>query len=148
MKKKSDTQLYLEGYELDKVKMECKLAERQQWHDLSLSITSQMDGDRVQASSDQDKMAKARNKCMDMEDEILDQVHKLADKQKEITGALDRLTIPIQYKILHMKYIQLKELDEIAEHCRMEYSNVTTTHGRALKNVWEIMKGGKHGKAI
>ena len=139
MKEKSEAQVFLEGFELNMVQMECKLAERQQWHDLSLSITGQMGGERVQASSDQDKMARARDKCMDMEGEILDQVYKLAEKQKEVTGVLDRLQSPIHYKILHMKYIQLKELEEIADKCRMEYTNVTTTHGRALRQVEMLM---------
>ena len=139
MKEKSEAQVFLEGYELDMVKMECKLAERQQWHDLSLSITGQMGGERVQSSGDKDKMAKARDKCVDMEGEILDQVYQLASKQKEVARVLDQLTSPIHYKLLHMKYLQLIELDEIADKCRMEYTNVTTTHGRALKQIEKLL---------
>ena len=68
---KSEAQKFLESYEMDKVKMECKLSERQYWHDLSLTITGQMGGERVQTSGAKDKMAQARDVCMEKETEIL-----------------------------------------------------------------------------
>jgi hypothetical protein len=124
---------------MDMVKMECKLAERQQWHDLALSITGQMGGERVQSSGSKDKMAQAVERCVAMEDEILLQVNKLADTQKEVTGALERLDNPTEYKLLHQRYIQFKQLKTIADIFHASYDWATTTHGRALKSLQKIL---------
>lgn len=116
-----------------------KLIERQQWHDLALSITAHMGGERVQSSGSKSKMADAVERCQDMEGEILAAVEKLiAEKQKRL-AILERLDSPIYYKILHMKYIQYMEFVDIADSLRMDYTNVTTTHGRALNQVQRLM---------
>lgn len=140
MRTKSEAQVFLESYELDKVKVECKLEERQFWHDLSLTITGQMGGERVQSSGAKDKMAQARDVCVDMEGEILSQVKTLAARQKEVTGVLDQLTNPTEYKVLHQKYIQFKDYNVIADNFNSDYTWATTTHGRALKSVESIME--------
>lgn len=139
MRQKSEAQVFLESYEMDKVKMECKLDERQFWYDLSLTITGQMGGERVQSSGAKDKMAQARDVCMEVENDILAQVKTLALKQKEVTGVLDQLTNPTEYKLLHQKYIQFKELKVIADNFKSDYTWATTVHGRALKSVEAIM---------
>lgn len=140
MRTKSEAQVFLESYEMDKVKMECKLAERQFWNDLSLSITGQMGGERVQSSGAKDKMAEARVVCMEKESEILSQVKTLAERQTEVTGVLDQMTNPTEYKLLHQKYIQCKELKVIAENFNSDYTWATTCHGRALKSVEAILE--------
>jgi hypothetical protein len=121
------------------VQIECKLEERQQWIDLALSITGQMDGDRVQTSGAKDKMAQAVERCMTVEEEILSQVNKLADRQKEVTAALERLDNPTFYKLLHERYIQFLELKVIADKHNSSYDWATTTHGRALKSLQDIL---------
>ena len=141
MRVKSEAQAFLESYEMDKVKMECKLEERRFWNDLSLSITGQMGGERVQSSGSKDKMAQARDVCVDMENEILSQVKTLAERQTEVTGVLDQMTNPTEYKLLHQKYIQCKELKVIADNFGSDYTWATTCHGRALKSVEAILKG-------
>ena len=140
MKSKSEAQKFLESYELDKVKMECKLEERQYWHDLSLRITGQMFGDRVQSSGSKDTMAKARDVCKEKENDILSQVQILSDKQTEVTGVLDRLTNPTEYKLLHQRYIQGKQPKVIANNFNSSYDWFTTTHGRAIKSVSMILE--------
>lgn len=139
MRQKSEAQVFLESYELDKVKMECKLEERRFWHDLSLSITGQMGGERVQSTGAKAKMEQARDACMDMEGDILSQVQALAFRQKEVTAVLDQLDNPTEYKLLHQKYIQFKQLKTIADNFGADYTWATTVHGRALKSVEAIL---------
>lgn len=138
---RKEAQSFLESYKGYAVQMECKLEERQQWVDLALSITGQMGGDRVQSSGAKDKMAQAVERCLAVEDEILEQVNKLAAKQKEVTAVLERLAIPNPtfYKLLHQKYIQFLELKVIADKHKSSYDWATTTHGRALKSLQEIL---------
>jgi hypothetical protein len=136
---RKEAQSFLESYKLYAVQIECKLEERQQWIDLALSITGQMGGDRVQTSGAKDKMAQAVERCMAVEEEILSQVNKLAAKQKEVTAALERLDNPTFYKLLHERYIQFLELKVIADKHNSSYDWATTTHGRALKSLQDIL---------
>ena len=146
MKEKSEAQTYLEQYELMTAQVECKLAERQQWSDLAQSITQQMGTERVQSAGAKDKMACAVESCMTAEDEIYSQVVKLIAKQKEVSLTLSRLDNPTEYKLLHQRYIQFKQLKTIADNFHSSYDWATTTHGRALKSLQRILdeKRGEH----
>lgn len=139
MSKKSETQAYLEQVETLDAQMECKLIEKQQWHDLAVSITQQMGGERVQSSGSKDKMADAVTKCLAMEDEIVATVDKLIAKKKEVTQTIEQVKNPTWYKLLHQRYIQHKQLRTIADNFHSSYDWAKTTHGRALKCVQEIL---------
>lgn len=116
-----------------------KLIEQQQWKDIALGITANMDGERVQSSGGKSKMANAVEKCVDMEAEIDSLVDKLIDTKKEVIQAIEQLDSPTEYDVLHRRYIQFLSLQEIADHYRKDYGWATTTHGRALKSLQEIL---------
>jgi hypothetical protein len=115
-----------------------KLIERQQWRDLALGITANMEGERVQSSGSQQKMADAIVKCIDMEAEIDSLVDRFIDKKKEVVQVIEQVDSPIEYDILHRIYIQYMTLQDVADHYGKEYGWATTTHGRALRSVQEI----------
>lgn len=119
-----------------------KLIEQQQWRDIALGITANMDGERVQSSGGKSKMADALNKCVDIEAEIDGLVDKLIDTKKEVILAIEQLDSPTEYDVLHRRYIQFLSLQDIADHYRKDYGWATTTHGRALKSLQEILDGG------
>jgi RNase H-fold protein (predicted Holliday junction resolvase) len=116
-----------------------KLIEQQQWKDIALGITANMDGERVQSSGSKSKMANAVEKCVDMETEIDSLIDKLIDVKKEVIQTIERLDSPTEYDVLHRRYIQFLSLQEIADHYRKDYGWATTTHGRALKSLQEIL---------
>jgi hypothetical protein len=120
-----------------------KLIEKQQWRDLALGITANLEGERVQSSGSKQKMADAITKCIDMEAEIDNLVDRLIDKKKEVIQVIEQLDSPIEYDILHRIYIQYMTLQEVADHYGKEYGWATTTHGRALKGVQRIREGSK-----
>lgn len=120
-----------------------KLIEKQQWKDIALGITSNTEGEKVQSSGSQSKMADAIAKCVDMEAEIDRLVDKLIDTKKEVIQTIEQLDSPTQYNVLHMIYIQDKTLQEVADEYNMSYDWAATTHGRALKNVREIREKTK-----
>lgn len=140
VKKKSAVQVWLESIELIDEKIESKLIEKQQWHDLALSITAAMDGERVQSSGAKDKMGSAVDRCIDAEAEIDSQVALLVREKKKVTETLERLDNPFYYKILHMRYIRYIPFNKIAEQLHKEYTTITTAHGRALKHVQKLRK--------
>ena len=130
---------YLRQVEKLDVRIQNKLIERQQWRDIALGITANVGGERVQASSSQQKMANAIEKCVDMESEIDALVDSLIEVKKDVITTIEQLESPTEYDILHKRYIQFLTLREIADNYNRDYGWVTTTHGRALKNVKNIL---------
>ena len=144
MRGTSKAQLYFERVEMIDSVIECKLIERKQWEELAESITANMDGERVQSSGSKSKMADALNKCIDMEAEIDREVDKLIAKKREAVSVLERLDNPYYYRLLHARYIQYIPLKDIAAQWGIEYTNITSAHGRALDCAERIMDGGKN----
>ena len=107
--------------------------------DIALNITSNMSGEKVQSSGTQSKMADAINKCIDMEEEINSLVDRLIDTKREVVATIEQVESPIEYDVLHKRYIQRMGLQDIADCYGKEYGWATTTHGRALKSVQDIL---------
>ena len=146
MKKKSEAQLYLEQPEKLDIQIRNKLIEKQQWHDIALGITANMEGERVRSSGAKSKMADAVRKCVDTEAEIDSLVDELIDTKKDVIQTIEKLDSPIEYNVLHMRYIQYLSLQEIADHYNRDYGWATTTQGRALKSVRKVMERSKCGR--
>ena len=140
MRKKSEAQIYLEQPERLDIQIKNKLIEKQQWHDIALGITANMEGERVQSTGGKNKMADAIDKCVDMEAEIDRLVDELIDTKKDVIQTIERLDSPTEYNVLHMRYIQYLSLQDIADHYNRDYGWATTTHGRALKSVQVILE--------
>lgn len=115
-----------------------KLAEREQWLNIATGITAKMGGDRVQASGSQQKMADAVDKYIDIEAEIDATVDKLVDTKRDVIGVIEQLNAT-EYDLLHKIYVQYKTFGELAVEYDKSYSWITTVHGRALKNVQNII---------
>lgn len=139
MKIKNEAQRYLEqGEKLDAL-IKNKLIEKQQWRDIALGMTANMEGEKVQSSGSQSKMENAVVKCVDIESEIECLINKLIATKKDIISIIEQVDNPTEYNVLHMKYIQYMTYEEIAERYGKEYGWATTTHGRALKSVQAVL---------
>lgn len=130
---------FLKQVEKLDLRIKNKLIEQQQWKDIALGITANTDGERVQSSGAKSKMADAINRCVDMEAEIDSLIDNLVDLKKEVIQVIEKLDSATEYDVLHRRYIQHQDLQEIADHYGKEYGWATTTHGRALKNVQRIL---------
>jgi hypothetical protein len=102
-----------------------------------------MEGERVQSSGSQQKMADAVGRCVDMEAEIDSLVDKLVDTKKEVVATIEQLESPTEYDVLHRRYIQFQSLQDVADHYKKDYGWATTVHGRALKNVQKLLDNEK-----
>jgi ribosome-associated translation inhibitor RaiA len=134
-----DAKRYLQQVIKLDAQIQNKLIEKAQWMDVALSITAGVGGDRVQSSGVKSKMAEAVDKCVDMEAEINSLVDRLIEAKREVISTIERVENPTEYNVLHMRYIQKMDLLEIADRYDREYSWATTTHGRALKSVQNIL---------
>jgi DNA-directed RNA polymerase specialized sigma24 family protein len=139
MRQKSEAQQFLSQVEKLDAIIRNKLIEQQQWKDIALGITANMEGERVQSSGSQSKMADAINRCVDMEAEIDSIVDSLVEVKREVIATIEKLDSPTEYNVLHLRYIQFLTLQEIADKYGREYGWATTTHGRALAHVQAIL---------
>lgn len=134
-----DAKCFLRQAEKLDARIKNKLIEQQQWRDIALGITANMDGERVQSSGAKSKMAEAVDKCVDMEAEINSLIDELIDIKKEVVAIIEQVENPTEYDVLHKRYIQKMQLQDIADDYGREYGWATTTHGRALKSVQDIL---------
>lgn len=117
-----------------------KLIEKRQWKDLALSITANMDGERVKSSSTTtSKMEEAVINCIMVEEEVAAAVENLITEKKNVVRTIEELHSPTEYRILHMRYIQYISLADIADKLNKDYTWVTTVHGRAMKHLQELL---------
>ena len=134
-----DAGLYLKQVEKIDARIKNKLIEQQQWRDIALCVTANMSGEMVQSSGSQSKMAEAIDKCVDMEAEINALIDELIETKKRVIATIEQVDSPIEYDVLHKKYIQYMTFQEVADHYGKEYGWATTTHGRAKKSVQIIL---------
>lgn len=135
----TDAKSYLQQVEKLDVLITNKLIERQQWKDIALGITASVGGERVQSSGSQQRMADAVIKIVDIEAEIDGLIDAFINTKKMVIETIEKLHSPTEYNILHMRYIQHISLTDIADMLNKEYTWVTTTHGRAVKHVQNIL---------
>ena len=115
-----------------------KIQEVKQWKDIALSSTVSSDGDRVQASGSQQRMADAVGRYVDIEKEINADIDRLVDVKREVIKTIEMLP-EAEYDLLHMIYIQGMDLIAAAESEGKTYTWATTTHGRALSHLQKIL---------
>jgi hypothetical protein len=125
---------YLEEYKKIDAMILNKTIEAEQWEALAQSITANMGGEKVQSSSNQQKMQDYICNKIDIESEI----DVLIAKKKDITDTIALLPMA-DYIILHKEYIQHKPLKTIAIEEGKDYKSLTTTKGRAIQNLQKIL---------
>lgn len=133
---------------LDKM-VENKMAEREQWLSMAMSTTAASapeTGVRVQSSGNQQKMATAVERYIDIERDIDACIDRLYDERKKILAVIEQLDV-VEYDILHKRYVGIMQKGkrhycdyyEIGEMYGKSKSWATTMHGIALKNVQKII---------
>lgn len=127
---------------LDKL-IENKIIEKEQWKSIALGTTANSDGERVQSSGSQQKMADAVDRYIDIEKEIDACIDRLIERKMRVIGVIEQLDI-VEYDLLHKVYVQYITLDEAAARIGKSYSWATSTHGRALANVQKILDGERY----
>lgn len=122
---------------LDKM-IENKIAEKARWKSIAFGTSAKMDGEKVQSSGSQQKMADAVDRYVDIEREINEQIDQLVDARQDVINVIEKLNTT-EYDLLHKIYVQYMSLYEVADIYKNSYSWATTVHGRALKNVQAIL---------
>lgn len=128
---------------LDKL-IENKLHEAERWRQIATGTTQQTDIERVQSDGSKHKMEDAICRYLSAEDEVNDAINFLVSLKQEIIHDIEQLSTN-EYDVLHKKYVQFKELYEIAVEVDKSYSWVKAVHGSGLANLQKILdkKAGK-----
>lgn len=119
--------------------IENKQIEIQQLKGVATSITPTMSGERVQSTSNPQRIADAIGDYIDLEAEVKRDIAELFTKKREIIGKIEQLNTT-EYDILHKIYVQYLSFDEVAFSCNYSRSWVATVHGRALQHLQDILK--------
>lgn len=122
---------------IDKL-IENKIAEMEHWKAVAAGTTAYSEGDRVQSTSNKEKMADAVVRYLDMEAEINADIDRLIDLKQEVISTIEQLRAD-EYDVLHKIYVQGKSFQEVAIDKEKSYSWVTSKHGRALANLQKIL---------
>lgn len=141
-----DARTYLRQVETLDVRIRNKLIEQQQWREIALGITGNTEGERVQSSGAKNKIENAVIKLVDMEAEINSLVDNLIDTKKEVIQTIERLYSPIEYDVLHKRFIQYKTLQQIADDYKKDYDWAKSTCKRAVRHVQALLDGGSDEK--
>lgn len=113
--------------------IENKLDEIYRLREMSVSISTNMDKDRVQSSGSHDKLGESVAKIVDLERETNDIVSELAEKKKVIIKQIDDMTNDDYYVILTYRFVQKMEFREIFLKMKISERKMYTVYKQALK---------------
>ena len=138
-----DTKQYLSQIErLDKM-IQNKLSEIYQLKTMACSVTVSNEKERVQTSSDNDRLGSTVAKIVDLEKETDMLVDRFIDKRSHIISQIDGLDNIDYYHVLSMRYVARNTFEEIAKKTNWSIRKVFSIHGDALKE-FERLYGSEY----
>lgn len=133
-----DAREYLNQVKKIELLIQNKLAEREYWRGVALNTTAEMGGERVQSSSDPQKMASAVCRYVDIEREIDGVIDRLYETKTEVLGCLEQLDAD-EYDVLYKRYIQFMSVLEVADVCGKSKSWVLLMQKRGIAHTQAIL---------
>ena len=128
-----DTKQYLSQIErLDKM-IQNKLSEIYQLKTMACSVTVSNEKERIQTSSDKDRLGSTVAKIVDLEKETDMLVDRFIDKRSHIISQIDGLDNIDYYHVLSMRYVARNTFEEIGKKTNWSIRKVFSIHGEALK---------------
>lgn len=128
---------YLDEILLIDSKIANKRYEVEMWKDIASGSSGATDGERVQSSASQQKMADAVAKYTDIEKEV----EVLEQKKRDFIHNIEKLPKK-HYLFMHDVYIKGMTVKEVARFNKKSDSWGSSTHMRAKEKLSKIMYGG------
>lgn len=138
MRRLTETKRYLSQVYALNCRIENKKSERDQLRELSTSVSSFTNTERVQTSSNQDKMGDTVAKIVDLETEITATIVEYLSKKEEVIKTIESVENINMYNLLYKRYVEGKPLTYIAEEMGFSEDYVKHLHGDALNIVKKI----------
>lgn len=138
IKKFNSTEEYLNQISRLNRTIDNKLIELAQLKELAYGISSITVDEKVQSSTNYDKIGNACAKIYDMENEIDKIIDDYVDSKNHIISQIESIEKEIYYEILFLRYVKKNKDDrrysfeEIAIEINSSYRNTTRLHKKAL----------------
>ena len=142
---------FLQQIEKDDLIIKNKSVELYQLKCLVTSTTATMKDDPVQTSGASDKVGRITAKMIDLQNEINVLIDKYIDDRQERIKIIEQVKDPLQYKILHMRYIQYdkyKKMSDIANKLHFSEVWVAKIHGQGLQEVQKMLNFQKEYRKV
>lgn len=131
---------YLEEIEKYDRLMQNKIAEIKQLRCLATSVTAVLKPDKVQTSGAGDKVGHIVSLIVDTEAELQTIINHFFSEKTERIKLIEQLENPLEYTVLHKKYIQYKRFDDIAAEENYTLQYIYEVHAKALKKIDDMLK--------
>ena len=116
-----------------------KLEELASLEALAIKINALNEGERVQNSGSQDKMADTVCKIADLKAEVQSEINKLLELKREVRGVIELVSEPVLMSVLHKRYLQYKSWEQIAIELDISWRHTLRLHGKALREIEKIL---------
>lgn len=103
-----------------------------QLRELSKSISAVKCEEKVQTSSNHDKIGCSIAKIDLMERKLYKIIDEYMEKKEIIISQIDSMANEEYYNVLFAKYIEKKTFEKIADEMHYSFRHITRIHGRAL----------------
>jgi hypothetical protein len=120
-----------------------KLSEIYQLKTMACSVTVSNEGERVQTSSDKDRLGSTVAKIVDLEKETDRLVDAFVSSRSHIIEQIDGIDDINYYNILSMRYVGKCTFEEIASKTNWSIRKVFLLHGKALQE-FERLYGNEY----
>lgn len=117
---------------MDKV-IENKLSEIYQLKTLSYGVSAIKNEERVQSSSNFDRIGNIIVKIEQKEIELDNYIDEYIAKKQEIIKQIDSMENEVYYQLLFSRYVQKKKFERIAEDMSYSSRQILRLHGKALQ---------------
>lgn len=109
-----------------------KLTEIYQLKSLACRITVAANENKVQASTDKDRLGSAVAKIVDVENRINQLIEICFAKKEMIINQIQGMEDTMHYQVLFSRYIERKSFEEIANDNNYSARQIIRIHGHAL----------------
>ena len=137
--RKIEAKEYLQQVRNADMAIKDKMEELARLRTLATSISVANDGERVQSSGSQDKMADTMCKITDFEAEIQAEIDNLLVLKRDVRGVIEKVSEPVLMSVLHKRYLQYKSWEQIAIELDISWRHTLRLHGKALREIEKIL---------
>lgn len=129
---------YLSRIQEAETKINQKIDQRRELLEQATSITISFGTDKVQTSSQHDRMGNLVAKTVDLEQEIQETVIAFWDDKDKIINQIQVLDNVKYLDVLFKRYIEYKQMDIISREMGLSYAYTIELHKKALKEFEKV----------
>lgn len=129
----------MQAYHID-IRINSKIDQIFSLHDLATKATSTLSDMPGSATRNVHRMEDVILKIIELEEEIHGDMNNLIDLKQCIMQTIKKLKGVDFQTILELRYLCMKQWEQIAVNMGYSLQHIFRLHDKALKDVWEILK--------